>query len=332
MTWRRALWLLAPVALFAAAVWRIAELSSLLAAFRGATLIWLLIAGVLAAAFAVNQGAIYRGVFSLLGVSVRLADAVWLSLVMAFASLALPAGTASGIAYFVMSARARGIGSSRALLAGLAYYLFDYGALIPVLLAGMVVLRAHHDVGAGPLLALGAFFVMALAAGALVVSGLVYPEQVAKIVAGFAGRIGALARMVGRRPPRDASTELAGELREILTMVRSRPKQSLRPLAHAVILQTLSVGMLGVVFAALGVRVSAAVLIAGYAVGAIFMVVSVTPAGVGVVETAMTFTFASLGISLEVAAAAAILYRLFTFWMPMLAGFVALRLQRPLVA
>jgi len=331
VTWRHALWLLAPVALFAAAILRIAELSSLLAAFEGATLIWLLVAGVLAAAFAVNQGAIYRGVFGLLGVSVRLAEAIRLSLVMAFASLALPAGTASGIAYFVTSARARGIGSSRALLAGLAYYLFDYGALIPVLLAGIAVLRAHHDLGAAPLVALGGFFLTALAVGVLVVSGLVYPEQVVRIVAGFAGRIGAVARTVRRRRPRDSSSEFADELREILTMVRSRPEQSLRPLAHAVMLQAISVGMLGVVFAALGVRVSPAVLIAGYAVGAIFMIVSVTPAGVGVVEAAMTFTFVSLGISLEIAAAAAVLYRLYTFWLPMFAGFVALRLQRPLV-
>ncbi|MBI3976131.1 MAG: flippase-like domain-containing protein [Armatimonadetes bacterium] len=71
------------------------------------------------------------------------------------------------------------------------------------------------------------------------------------------------------------------------------------------------------------------ILVAGYVVGALFMVVSVTPSGVGVVEGAMTLTFASLGVPVATAVAATLLFRLFTIWLPLLAGFATVRRLRP---
>lgn len=329
---RRVLWLLAPVAVFVAVVARTAELSSLLAVFTSAAPLWLLMAAALAALFAVNQGAMYRGVFGVLGVEVPLGDAVILSLVMAFASLALPAGTASGIAYFVSAAKDRGISGSRALLAGLGYYLFDYSALTPVLLTGMVVLRLHRDLGVGSLVALGIFYIAALMAAALVAWGLWHPERAAAGIIAAGKRFNRLIRWTRRSLRAEAVAEFGQEIQEILATVRRRPGRSLRPLLHAVLLQATSLALLGAVFAALEQPIAPAVLIAGYAVGTVFMVVSITPSGAGVVEAAMTVTFTSLGVPLEVAAAATVLFRLYTFWLPMLAGFLTLRLLRPVHA
>ncbi len=329
-TWLgRALWLLAPVAIFIVAVAHVAELSTLREVITTAAPAALILGTLLAAVFAVNQGAMYRGVFGVLGVEVPLGDAVLLSLVMAFASLALPAGVASGIAYFVAAARERGIAASRALLAGLAYYLFDYSALTPVLLAGMAVLRIHRDLGVGSLVALSLFYLAALGAAGLVIWGLLRPQGVPAAIVGAADFVNRLLRRAGRHLPVAAVDEFAAEAQEVLAAVRSRPHRSVRPLVHAVLLQAIAVALLEVVFVALGYRIAPAPLIAGYAVGTVFMVVSVTPSGVGVVEAAMTVTFTSLGVPLEVAAAGAILYRLYTFWLPMLAGFLTLRLMRP---
>lgn len=69
-------------------------------------------------------------------------------------------------------------------------------------------------------------------------------------------------------------------------------------------------------------------LVAGYAVGNLFMAISITPSGVGVVESAMTLTLAAFGVPLEIAAAGTILFRLFTFWVPMVAGFFTWRTVR----
>lgn len=326
---RRILWLAAPPALFLAVLFRIADADALWTALVPAAPEWLLAAALLAAAFAVNQGALYQGVFGVLGEDVALGQAVSLSLVMAFGSLALPGGTAAGIAYFVSAANGRGIGSSRALLASLAYYLFEYVALLPVLLIGVAVLRLRHDLSPASLAALTVFYGIALGAAGLMVWGLIRPEQATRRLMVSAAWLRRTVRWIQRFLAAPAVARVAGEIQEILVLARAGSARALRPLLHAALLQVIALALLDAVFLALGVRLPPPVLIAGYAVGTIFMLVSITPSGAGIVEGAMTVTFASLGVPLEVAASAAVLYRLYTFWLPMIAGFLTLRLLRP---
>ncbi|HLA24812.1 MAG TPA: lysylphosphatidylglycerol synthase transmembrane domain-containing protein [bacterium] len=326
---RRILWLLAPPGLFFAVVLRSADLSALRAVLVPAAPQWLLAAAFLAGAFAVNQGALYQSVFRILGEDITLGHAVSLSLVMAFASLALPAGTASGIAYFVSAARERGIASPRALLAALAYYLFEYGALLPVLLIGMAVLRLHRDLAPASLIALALFYAIALGTAGLMVWGVARPETAAQRLTEATNWLRRTVRGVGGLLPAPAVARFAGEIQAILVLARRRPARAVRPLLHAALLQAIALGLLDAIFSALGFRLAPAVLVAGYAVGTIFMLVSITPSGAGIVEGAMTVTFTSLGVPLEAAASATVLFRLYTFWLPMLAGFITLRWVRP---
>jgi len=319
----------APPALFLAVLLRVADLGALRTALLPAAPQWLLAATLLAAAFAVNQGALYQGVFAVLGEDVRLGQAVHLSLVMAFGSLALPGGTASGIAYFVSAANDRGIGPSRALLASLAYYLFEYGALLPVLLIGVAVLRLHHDLAPASLAALAFFYGTALGTAGLMVWGVVRPHTVARTLTVSAAWLHRMVPGIRRFLIPPAVARFADEIQEILVLARRRPFRALRPLLHAALLQVIALALLDAVFVALGVRLAPAVLVAGYAVGTIFMLVSITPSGAGIVEGAMTVTFASLGVPLEVAASATVLFRLYTFWLPMITGFLTLRFMRP---
>jgi uncharacterized membrane protein YbhN (UPF0104 family) len=56
-----------------------------------------------------------------------------------------------------------------------------------------------------------------------------------------------------------------------------------------------------------------------------FMIVSPTPAGIGVVEGALTLGLHSLNVSLGNAALVALAYRGITFWIPLLFGMLSLR-------
>jgi len=53
-----------------------------------------------------------------------------------------------------------------------------------------------------------------------------------------------------------------------------------------------------------------------------------TPGGVGATEAVLTFGLVATGLSLPQAAAATLMYRLITFWLPIIPGGVALRLLR----
>lgn len=102
---KRILWMLAPGMLFLVLVNRAGELQAITRTLAGAAPAWLLLALLLQVAFTVTQGAAYRAIFRILELDVPLGAAVHLALAMAFASLASPIGTSSGIAWFMFTAQ-----------------------------------------------------------------------------------------------------------------------------------------------------------------------------------------------------------------------------------
>ncbi len=293
----------------------------------GASPLWLLGALALQAAFAVNQGGFYQALLRLLDAGTSLQTAVRLALVMAFGSLASPAGTATGIAFFVAAAADVGIPASRAFWVSLAYYLFDYSSTVVVLAVGLLVLFFHHDLRVSHLIVVAVFYAAVLAAVGVVVVILAKPHLVRSVLVPLA-RVGhRLIRRARRQPEGDGdrAAAWAADLEEVIVALRRRPGQAIRPLLHAFSLEGLNLATLAAAFWAVGYPIHPGVLVAGYAIGVLFMIVSITPSGVGVVEGAMTVTFTSLFVPLESAVAATLLFRLFTFWLPMAVGFISMR-------
>ncbi|MEN6393539.1 MAG: lysylphosphatidylglycerol synthase domain-containing protein, partial [Anaerolineaceae bacterium] len=67
-------------------------------------------------------------------------------------------------------------------------------------------------------------------------------------------------------------------------------------------------------------------LIAGFTIGYLFLIVSPTPAGIGVVEGVLTISLRSLNVTLSDSAIITLAYRGITFWVPFIIGFFALRI------
>jgi len=55
------------------------------------------------------------------------------------------------------------------------------------------------------------------------------------------------------------------------------------------------------------------------------IVISPTPSGVGIVEGSMAIAYASMGIAGAAAATVTLVFRGFSFWLPLLIGFVAIQ-------
>jgi len=80
-----------------------------------------------------------------------------------------------------------------------------------------------------------------------------------------------------------------------------------------------------VLFLSLGIQPLYRVLISGYAIGMMFVVISPTPNGVGFVEGSMVLAYSSLGVPGAAAATVTLIYRGFSFWLPLFVGFLALQ-------
>ena len=114
------------------------------------------------------------------------------------------------------------------------------------------------------------------------------------------------------------------EFTEAAMAIAAQPASFYRRLVrfrcHLVDLTTLFV-----LFLAFHQKVHFGVLVAGYAMGILFWIVSITPQGIGVVEGMMTLVFASLGVPIERATVIALAFRGLTFWLPLGIGFIMLR-------
>ncbi|MDQ7850310.1 MAG: lysylphosphatidylglycerol synthase transmembrane domain-containing protein [Armatimonadota bacterium] len=323
---RRAIWIFAPILLLLVVISRTAELNTLARILLTAHPGWLVAALGLQVVFALNQGAFYQAVFRLLDTAVSLGTAVWLALVMAFGSLATPVGATAGVAFFVVAARDRGLSPSRALLASLSYYFFDYAALLVVLLAGAAVQLVQRDLQPSQLTALVVFAAVMASGTGLAIRLIAVPTALSRWMMRMAGVLNWVSRGL-RRPPAISRERLARwvhEVQEVVAAVRARPRHALRPALHALGVQAVGLATLSVVFRAIGEALPPGVLVAGYAVGTFLMIVSITPSGAGVTEGGMIVTFSSLGVPLETAVAGALLFRLVAFWLPMVAGFLSL--------
>lgn len=126
---------------------------------------------------------------------------------------------------------------------------------------------------------------------------------------------------------RAAAAHLLGQLREALTILRS-PSAVARLFLYNVLAQVLFSIAIWIVLEAFGQQVAITdVIIINVAV-ALFAGLMPVPGGVGVTEGALTAGFVAVGVPQATALAAALCYRLITFYLPPLWGYVALRSLR----
>ena len=79
-------------------------------------------------------------------------------------------------------------------------------------------------------------------------------------------------------------------------------------------------------FLALGTPFTVGTLVGGFSIGYLFLIVSPTPSGIGIVEGMLTVALNTLRVKLDAAVLITMVYRALTFWFPLAVGGVAFRL------
>jgi uncharacterized protein (TIRG00374 family) len=224
-------------------------------------------------------------------------------------------------------------GQPRGLAAAVgALYLFlDYAAFMVVLAMGWVVYIRRNDLNAGEITASILMLAIVLAMGILIFIGSRSGEQLGRVLAWFSGRINRILWVFIQREyfHEVAAYEFGVEVAGGLSILRKRQRGILIPFLFALngkLLQTL---ILGAVFWAFNVPFSPGTIIAGFASAYLFLIVSPTPYGIGVVETLLPLALISLGVAWEDSVLITLTYRGVTFWIPLTLGGVSFRvLQR----
>ncbi len=306
------------------------NLADLLNVLQRGRPIWILAALGLQLLWFLNQAALYQAIYALLGLPARVRRLLPIVLASNFVNFATPTASLGAIPLFLRDAEERGLDPGKVALTNVVRLLLNLAWFSLPLSFSLVVLFLRHKLRMYHIIASS----ILLAVTILMVAGIV---MAGLRPGGFARRlgwaVGRLNRFGERLLKRDVLSEerartFAGQFGEAAIVLWQGRRRLPRPLIHSMLHDGLELGVLYAMYMAFpgpGAPLSLVLLVTGYTIGVLFSVVAITPQGLGVVEGALVAAFTSLGLPMMRAAVVMLAYRGLSFWLPLVAGFAALR-------
>jgi phosphatidylglycerol lysyltransferase len=288
---------------------------------------WLLAALALQVVFFSFYARLYQSAFDVVGVRAPYRDLFALSYAAIFVNSTTPSGGAAGAVLFVDDLRRRGQPVSRAATGSLLVLAADYAAFCIILLAGLIALFRFQTLHSYEIVAAAIMLGSTAAMLLSIIVGLRRPLWLYHFFGGlerFINRIGGWFRQPALLTE-DWGERSAGEFVEVAQSMTRHHLKVVRTGLLAIVTHAINVLMLYCCFWAFDQPVTFGVLIAGYAMTILFWIVSPTPNGIGVVEGLMPVIYASLGLPVAESTVVSFAFRGFSFWIPLLIGFVLLR-------
>jgi len=270
----------------------------------------------------------FQAVYQALGVEETLGRLFLLWASALFVNTIAPSAGVGGMAMFVTDARRRGHSPAKVMVAGTLFLFYDYLAVLFFVALGLIVLIRRGKLSMAEITATVILAVLAVGLGALVWLSLRSAATLERLLVRLAHVVNRLLMPFLHRPylSEQRAHDFASELGEGAQALRLSPRRLLPPAVYATASMALLVGIWLVVFLAFGQAVSPGTLISVFSISYLFLIVSPTPAGIGIVEGAATLLLRSFGFSLESAAILVLAYRGITFWIPLAVGGVAFRM------
>jgi uncharacterized protein (TIRG00374 family) len=303
------------------------ELESTVATLQKARLRYLFLAFGLLALWMGNVGLTYKAIYHLLGIEESRARLTLVAAASNFVNIVAPTGGVGGIAVFANDARRRGHPPGKAILAGALFLFVDLSGFLCILALGWIVLLRRNDLNAGEISATVLLLTITVIFAFLLYLGYRSADAMGNVLARTARAVNWIIKPIFHRNylSEERAHAFATEIAEGLADLPEKPKHLLIPFLHALANKALLIGILLCSFLSFGVPFSAGTIIAGWAIGFLFLVVSPTPSGIGVVEGLMPLTLTSLRVPYEAAVVVTLTYRAVTFWALLAVGAWAFR-------
>ncbi len=271
-----------------------------------------------------TQAVSYKASFEAVGFS---GPGVWSYIVLIFSlvfinTFCLFSG-ATGVAFIIDDAHRKGADIGKATSGAFLSQIGYFAAVLVISIIGFVTMIITGNVNW--LFVAGAALLALTLVGlsALFVVGYFKPHWLERLFA-FIERIGSrIAAKFGKHLPHDWGKNTANSFITSANVMGGNLSGTATSVAWASFSALLNMLCLVAIGYAFGFRIVPA-LIAAFALGAISVVLSPTPQGIGVVEAAIAAVLTAYGCSLATATAIALVYRGIMFWLPFCIGAVLL--------
>jgi hypothetical protein len=306
---------------------RYTEIEVLYNTLRQGRLPWVLAAALLQMAYYAVFTALYQAAFFTVEVKSRLRELLPLMFASVFVNVAAPTAGASAMALFMDDSARRGESPTRTAAGIVLVLVTEFSAFMPILALGLAYLFIQHDLEVYQIIGAAIMVLLITGLTGVLLIGLWRPGLLRALLRWTKGVVNHVGGWVKR--PDLLSTDwpeaTTVEFTEAANAIVAHPRRLLRTAAIALGLHSVDLLSLYTLFRAFSEPISFGGLVAGYAMGFLFWIVSPTPQGVGVVEGVMALVYGSLGVELERATVIALAFRGLTFWLPFGVGFLLLR-------
>lgn len=303
------------------------ELETILLTLEKAHLGFFLLAILVQIVWFISTGRMYQSIFHLLGVHEDVFTLSRIATAANFINIVAPTAGAGGVALFAAEAKRRGHPAGKATVAAALFLLLDQIAFLVILSLGLIVLVRRNDLDAGEITASFFLFGIATIYGSVLYVGYRSAEKLGNLLAKFARGINRLVRLFRKENylSEERAHEYAHEIADGFSGLTEKPSSLIRPTMWGIFDKGLLMLVLICSFLAFEVPFSAGTIIAGFSIAYLFLIVSPTPSGIGIVEGIMPVALTSLNVNWSQAVVITLIYRAVTFWFPLGVGAWAFR-------
>jgi uncharacterized protein (TIRG00374 family) len=307
------------------------ELESILEILQHGNLWFFLLAVLIQLAWFWMMGMIYQSLYRVLDMQESISRLALLSASATFVNIVAPTIGMSGMAFFIAHAARNGKSVGKVTVVTVLGLFLDYAAFLIVLTLGLIVLFRRNDLDPTEIAASGVMFAIAAGFGFLLYLGSRSAEALGNALAWMARLVNRIVYPVRKRAylSEDRAHEFAHEMADDLRSLPEKSRSLLIPLLYSLVGKALLMCVLVSVFMAFKVPFTAGTIIGGFAISYLFLIITPTPAGVGIIEGVMPLALSSLRVPWSEAVVITLAYRGITFWIPLALGATSFRmLQR----
>ena len=292
---------------------------------------WVIAVALLQVVYFLTYSVLYQAAFLAVGVASRISEVLPALLASLFVNTVLPSAGLGGAAIFVEDAERRGRPGARAAEGVVLVMAVEGVAVLPILLAGLGDLLARGMLMAYQLVGAALYLVYVAGLAGLLFLSRLRPAYLRSLLSWAEENANWLAGRLGRRPV--VRSGWAGRTADSLTRaadaILQAPRLLQRALLTGLLLEAVNLASLYAAFQAFAQPIGLGALMAGYALGYVFSVVSFLPLDNGVMQGVMVVVYSSLGVSAGAALAVVLTWGGFNSWLPLLLGLFFVRRFTP---
>lgn len=306
---------------------RFAELNQILDVLSQGDVLYLGLALIVEALWILNLGSFNQSVYRVLGMPVTLLHITRLTTAANVLSVVAPSVGLSTMALYLADAQQHGRSPAKAAVAMALYVWFEYIGTLSIAIFGLAELSRRNNLHWAEIAASLILLAGALGIGALLYIGLQSTRLLERILAWGIRTINRILRPLLHRNKfeEEQAALISAELAEGLAILRANPRWIVWPLFYTLMNKALLVVILAMCFLAFGAPVDLGTLVSGISITQVFLLVSPTPSGIGIVEGILAVALNGLGVPFDRATVITLAYRFYSFWIPLLVGSIMLR-------